>query len=118
MKLDLMINGELIASTNFKHLYWSIAQQLAHHAVSGCNMKPGDMLGSGTISGEEKSSWGSLLELTWGGKEKINGTRTWLEDGDEVVISARCEREGLTVGFGQVSAKILPALDEGAYVSH
>jgi fumarylacetoacetase len=67
-----METSDKLLTTNYKYMYWSAAQQLAHHSVSGCNMQPGDLLGSGTISGTEKSEYGSLLELTWGGVNNIN----------------------------------------------
>jgi len=81
----------IITQSNFKYLYWSINQQLTHHTVTGCNLNVGDLLGSGTISGTEKSEYGSLLELTWAGKEKIhlpNGEeRVFLKDGDTVIMN-------------------------------
>ncbi len=102
-----------IARTNFKYLYWDIDQQLAHHTSSGCNMRTGDLLASGTISGPTEDSRGSLLELTWAGKEPIrlpNGEeRRFLEDGDRVTIRGRCESAGYRIGFGEVTAKVLPA---------
>lgn len=104
-----------IAHSNMKHLYWSIAQQLAHHAVNGCNMRPGDLLGSGTISGPEKTSRGCLLERTWGGKEPLElpdgRRRTFLEDGDRLTIAGWCQGDGYRIGFGEVTGKILPAKD-------
>ena len=104
---------QVIARSNFKHLYWSIPQQLAHHASGGCNLRPGDLLASGTISGPTRDSCGSLLELTWGGKEPIHlfsgESRTYLQDGDTLRMRAWCEREGLRIGFGEATGKILPA---------
>ena len=96
-------------------LYWSMAQLLVHHASSGCNLRPGDLLGSGTISGSSKESRGCLLELTWRGAEPLalpNGeTRSFLEDGDELEITAFAEREGaVRIGFGRCVGTILPAL--------
>ncbi|WP_373069331.1 fumarylacetoacetate hydrolase family protein, partial [Gemmatimonas sp.] len=95
-------------------LYWSMAQLLVHHASSGCNLRPGDLLGSGTISGPDKESRGCLLELTWRGAEPLalaNGeTRSFLEDGDELEITAFAEREGaVRIGFGRCVGTILPA---------
>ncbi len=102
-----------ITRTNFKHMYWSTAQQLCHHAIGGCAMQTGDLLGSGTISGESKDSYGSLLELTWNGKTplKLEGgeTRTFLEDGDTVTFSGWAQGRSHRVGFGECSGAILPA---------
>ncbi len=103
----------VICTTNFKYLYWSMAQQLAHHTVNGCNVRAGDVMASGTISGPQKDSFGSLLELTWRGRNPIklaNGEeRKFLEDGDTVVIRGHARRNGLRVGFGEVRGEILPA---------
>jgi fumarylacetoacetase len=102
-----------ISRTNSKYLYYSAAQQLAHHGVSGCAMCTGDLLGSGTISGPTRDSWGSLLELAWGGKEPITlaggELRSFLEDGDTVTLSGYCEGDAYRVGFGTCTGKILPA---------
>jgi fumarylacetoacetase len=103
-----------ICRTNFKHMYWSMAQQLAHHTVSGCNMRVGDLLGSGTISGPEPDSFGSLLELTWNGQKPLavagGSERSFLEDGDDVIITGWCQGDGYRVGFGSVTGQITPAL--------
>ena len=103
-----------ITHSNFKYLYWNIAQQLAHHTVTGCNLRTGDLLASGTISGPEKSSRGCLLELSWKGTEPIklsNGEeRTFLQDGDELIIKGYCQGDGYRVGFGEVTGKILSAV--------
>ncbi|MEZ4690503.1 MAG: fumarylacetoacetase [Ignavibacteria bacterium] len=103
-----------ISRSNSKYLYWDICQQLAHHSVSGCNMRTGDLLASGTISGPDKSSYGSLLELTWRGSEPLkfsNGEeRKFLQDGDTLIITGYCEKDGVRIGFGEVSGKILPAV--------
>jgi len=110
LKTEKTNEPELIASSNFKYLYWNIYQQLAHHSVNGCNMRTGDLLASGTISGKEKISFGSLLELTWKGTEKIrlsNGEeRTFLQDGDTVIIKGYCEKGDLRIGFGEVEGRI------------
>lgn len=102
-----------ISRSNFKHLYWSMAQQLAHHTVSGCNMRSGDLLASGTISGPTKDSYGSLLELTWRGSKPIvlptGETRTFLQDGDTVVMKGYAQGDGYRVGFGEARGRILPA---------
>ncbi|MBC8730592.1 fumarylacetoacetase [Paraburkholderia sp. UCT2] len=102
-----------IARTNFKYMYWTMAQQLAHHTVAGCNTRVGDLMGSGTISGPTEDSYGSLLELTWNGKKplalKEGGTRTFIEDGDELTLVGWCQGDGYRVGFGACAAEILPA---------
>jgi fumarylacetoacetase len=98
-----------VLESNTKYLYWSLAQMLAHHTVGGCPMNPGDLLGSGTISGPEESSLGSLLELSYDGKKDwiVDGqTRTFLEDGDEVTFVGYA---GDGVGFGECRARVLPA---------
>jgi fumarylacetoacetase len=103
-----------ITRTNFKHMYWSMAQQLAHHTVSGCNTRVGDLMGSGTISGPTRDSLGSLLEMTFNGREPITlasgEQRAFLEDGDELTLRGWCQGQGYRVGFGVCSGKILPAL--------
>jgi len=104
-----------IASSNSLHMYWSVAQMITHHTVGGCNLRPGDLLGSGTISGPEKSQFGSLLELTQGGKSSIElpsgETRTFLEDGDEVILTARCHKAGYSsIGFGHCQGVIQKAI--------
>ncbi|XP_063333363.1 fumarylacetoacetase [Pelmatolapia mariae] len=103
-----------ICRSNFKYMYWTMKQQLAHHTVNGCNVKPGDLLASGTISGPDPGSFGSMLELSWNGSKNIDlggeGTRTFLNDGDEVTISGYCEGDGYRVGFGTCQGTILPAL--------
>ncbi|ALL64242.1 fumarylacetoacetate hydrolase [Paraburkholderia caribensis MBA4] len=102
-----------IARTNFRHMYWTMAQQLAHHTVSGCNTRVGDLMGSGTISGPTDDSFGSLLELTWNGKNplqlKEGGTRGFIEDGDELTLAGWCQGDGYRVGFGTCVGEILPA---------
>nr|WP_174506271.1 fumarylacetoacetase [Acinetobacter sp. Marseille-Q1620] len=105
---------DIICQTNFRHMYWSMAQQLTHHTISGCNLQVGDLMGSGTISGPTPDSYGSLLELTWNTTKPLtlsNGQqRGFLEDGDTLTIKGYCEKEGLRIGFGEVSGKILPAI--------
>ncbi|MBR1141661.1 fumarylacetoacetase [Bradyrhizobium sp. AUGA SZCCT0431] len=102
-----------ICRTNFKYMYWSSVQQLVHHASSGCAMNVGDLLGSGTISGPEKDQRGSLLEISWNGTEPIElpggVKRTFLEDGDSLVMRGWCQGEGYRVGFGEVEGTITPA---------
>ena len=101
-----------ITRTNFQNLYWSISQQLAHHTVGGCNLQPGDLLASGTISGATEESRGCMLELTWRGANPLklpnDEMRKWLEDGDTLAISGWCQGDGYRVGFGEVSGKISP----------
>ncbi|KAI8639540.1 fumarylacetoacetase [Parasitella parasitica] len=108
---------ETVSVSNLKHMYWSITQQLAHHTVNGCNMRPGDMGATGTISGPEKGSYGSLLEVTWSGRDKItfeNGIeRFFLQDGDEVKITGQADGSSYNIGFGECSGKILPCKYSG-----
>ncbi|GAB4500100.1 MAG: fumarylacetoacetase [Saprospiraceae bacterium] len=107
-------NSETVISrSNTRYLYWTIAQQLAHHTVNGCNVCVGDLMASGTISGSTKGSYGSMLELSWSGKEPIplndGSSRTFLLDGDTVTMRGWAEKNGLRVGFGEVRGTILPA---------
>ena len=102
----------VIARTNYREMYYSAAQQLAHHTTSGCPMNVGDLLGSGTISGPTRDSRGSLLELSWGGKEPVaieGGTRSFLEDGDTLVLRGHAQGEGYRIGFGACSGRVIPA---------
>ena len=103
-----------ICKSNFKYLYWSMMQQLAHHTVNGCNLRPGDLLASGTISGPSPDSSGSLLELTWRGTKPLAlpGGETWtfLQDGDRVTMTGWCQGAGYRVGFGEVTGVVRPAL--------
>lgn len=116
LQVAIAVDGgeTVLANTNYKYMYWSMAQQLTHHTIAGCNVRVGDVMGSGTISGPTKDSRGSLLELTWNGTEPItlhNGEeRTFIADGDTLIMRGHCQKEGLRVGFGEVSGKILPAL--------
>ncbi len=108
-------NGDenVVSRSNFKYMYWSMAQQLAHHTVNGCNVRSGDMMGSGTISGPTKDSYGSMLELTWRGQNPItlsDGTkRKFIEDNDTVILRGYCENDKIRIGFGDCSGKVLPA---------
>lgn len=106
--------ADVICETNFKYMYWSMAQQLAHHTIAGCNVQVGDLMGSGTISGPTPDSYGSLLEITWNATKPLtlsNGEqRTFIQDGDTVIMKGHCEKDGLRIGFGEVSGKVLPAL--------
>ncbi|NBL65119.1 fumarylacetoacetase [Flavobacterium sp. NST-5] len=117
IKLEVSIKPEnaeatVVSKSNFKYMYWSMSQQLAHHASNGCRINSGDMMGSGTISGPTQDSFGSMLELTWGGKNPLkmsDGTeRKFINDGDTVTIKGYCESENVRIGFGEVSSKLLP----------
>jgi len=104
----------IVSRSNFRHLYWSIKQQLVHHTVTGCNMKPGDLLGSGTISGDSPEKFGSMLELSWKGSKEVpltgGGVRKFLQDGDTVVMKGVCVGEGKArIGFGACVGTVLPA---------
>lgn len=124
LELDVLIRTEAmrrgnlpahrLARSNARHMYWTVAQMLAHHTSNGCNLVPGDLLGSGTISGPDQTSRGSLLESTEGGRTPIclpsGEERCFLEDGDEIVLKAQARRDGFaTIGFGECRAVILPA---------
>ncbi len=105
-----------IARTNYNEMYYSAAQQLAHHTTSGCAMRTGDLLGSGTISGPEKENRGSLLELSWGGKEPFmlegGETRSFIEDGDTLTLKGAAKGDGFMIGFGDCTGMVLPALTD------
>ncbi|MEY2705802.1 MAG: hypothetical protein RL407_1864 [Bacteroidota bacterium] len=102
-----------ICTSNFKYMYWNMAQQLAHHTVNGCNIQVGDVMASGTISGPTPDSFGSMLELSWRGTKPLvlesGQERSFLQDGDTVVMRGYAEKEGIRVGFGEVRGKLLPA---------
>ena len=104
---------QVIAKSNFKYLYWNMAQQLTHQTVNGCNINVGDLYGSGTISGKSPDSYGSMLELSWMGTKPVqmkNGsTRKFLKDGDTIFLRGFSQKNGQRVGFGEVETKILPA---------
>lgn len=110
-------NGDLnlLSKSNFKYLYWTMSQQLAHHTINGCNVRAGDLMGSGTISGPTKDSYGSMLELTWGGKDPIllkdGSSRSFFNDGDNVILRGYCENGKVRIGFGKCTGKILPAIN-------
>jgi fumarylacetoacetase len=104
-----------VSRSNYRHAYWTLAQMVTHHTVNGCNLQAGDLLGTGTLSGPESHSAGALIELTQGGKVALNlpngETRTFLQDGDEAVMRAWCERAGAArIGFGECRATVLPAV--------
>ena len=102
-----------VGTSNFKYMYWNMCQQLAHHTVNGCNIRSGDMMASGTISGPDKGEFGSMLELSWNGatplKMSDGSERTFIEDGDTVIMKGYCEKSGVKIGFGEVSTRVLPA---------
>jgi len=102
-----------VCFSNFKHMYWNMTQQLAHHTVNGCNINIGDMMASGTISGKEGNSFGSMLELSWGGtkpiKLKDGSERKFIEDGDTVTMKGYAQNGDIRVGFGELTTKVLPA---------
>jgi fumarylacetoacetase len=104
-----------VSTTNFKYMYWTMAQQLAHHTINGCKVNSGDMMGSGTISGPTPDSYGSMLELSWQGTREValgNGsTRKFINDNDTVIMRGHCNKNGIRIGFGEVSTKLLPAID-------
>ncbi len=120
IKLEVTLQSEqmqaphVISRSNFRHLYWSIRQQLVHHSVTGCNMNPGDLLGSGTISGDHEGSYGSMLELAWMGTKPLElptgEKRASIQDGDILGMDAVCTREDLPfkVGFGECDGRIIP----------
>ncbi|RMH68355.1 MAG: fumarylacetoacetase [Gemmatimonadetes bacterium] len=117
LQVENMAESFTITTSNFKYLYWNICQQLAHHTITGCNMRPGDLLASGTISGPEKESRGCLLEYTWRGTEPVelpNGKhRKFLQDGDTVIMTGWCQGDGFRVGFGECRGQLLPAKPVG-----
>ena len=98
-------------------MYWTMAQQIAHHTITGCNLRTGDLLGSGTISGPDHSEYGSMIELTNNGKNKIelpnSEERAFLKDYDTVVLRGFAEKDGIRIGFGDCVSTILPAIDRG-----
>jgi len=110
---DGAATDDVVCRSNFKYMYWNISQQLAHHSVTGCNIRPGDLMASGTISGPDKGSYGSMLELSWRGQNPIpmsdGSERKFLQDGDTVVMRGAAERDGIRIGFGECRGKVLPA---------
>ncbi len=118
---DISLNVEIetesgdkksVCASNFKYMYWNMSQQLAHHTVNGCNINVGDVCASGTISGPEPGSFGSMLEIAWKGTKPVqmpDGTeRKFIHDGDTVRMTGHCEKDGLRIGFGEATAKVLP----------
>ena len=113
--LSIELNGDVIGSTNFRHMYWTMAQQLTHAASNGTAVRTGDLYASGTVSGPERHEYGSLLEMSWNGDELIElssgESRTFLADGDEVVLRGRCHADGATsIGFGECAGVVLAAM--------
>ncbi|NJW51434.1 fumarylacetoacetase [Salinimicrobium oceani] len=104
-----------VSKSNFKHMYWNMSQQLAHHTINGCPVVSGDMMGSGTISGPTPDSYGSMLELSWKGEKPIalkdGSTRAFIEDNDTVIMRGYCQKENYRIGFGEVSTKLLPVFE-------
>ncbi|WP_425237365.1 fumarylacetoacetase [Ulvibacterium sp.] len=118
LEVDLTPNNGIpttVTRSNFKYMYWTMAQQMAHHTINGCKVNSGDMMGSGTISGSSPDSYGSLLELSWQGtkpvKLKDGSERKFIEDNDTVTLRGYCQKEGIRIGFGEVSTRLLPALE-------
>ena len=105
----------IVANSNFKYMYWTMVQQMAHHTVNGCNVRSGDMMGSGTISGPTKDSYGSMLELTWRGANplKMNdgSERKFINDNDTVIMRAYSKNNDVRIGFGECTGKVLPAIE-------
>lgn len=104
---------KVVTNSNYRHMYWNMNQQLAHHTINGCNVKAGDMMASGTISGDEEGMYGSMLEIAWQGTKPITmpdgSERRFIADNDTVIIRGYSEKDGVRVGFGEVSARVLPA---------
>jgi len=107
-------SATVVCETNFKYMYWSMAQQLTHHTITGCKLEVGDMMGSGTISGPTPDAYGSMLEIAWNATKPVTlaggETRSFIEDGDTVIMKGYSEKDGVRVGFGEVRGKVLPAL--------
>ena len=102
----------IVCNSNYKHMYWNMQQQLAHHTVNGCDIHAGDLLASGTISGPEEGQFGSMLEISWKGTKPFamqdGSERKFIQDLDTVIMRGHAEKDGIRVGFGEVSTKILP----------
>lgn len=105
--------AHIVSKSNFKYMYWNMSQQLAHHTVNGCNVRCGDLMGSGTISGPTPDSYGSMLEIAWKGTKPVqmpDGTeRRFIQDHDTVIMRGYCEQNGIKIGFGEVKSQLLPA---------
>lgn len=118
IKLEVLIQPEggeevSVCQSNYQHMYWNMNQQLAHHSINGCNIRVGDCMGSGTISGPEEGQFGSMLEITWKGANPVQmpdgSERKFINDNDTVIIRGYSEKDGVRIGFGEVKAKVLPA---------
>ncbi|MDG1476484.1 MAG: fumarylacetoacetase, partial [Vicingaceae bacterium] len=118
INLEVLIQPEggeetSVCKSNYKYMYWNMNQQLAHHSVNGCNIKAGDCMGSGTISGPKEGEFGSMLEISWKGTKTVpmkDGTeRKFINDNDTVIMRGFAEKDGVRIGFGEVAAKVLPA---------
>lgn len=107
-------NESRVSNSNYRHMYWNMNQQLAHHTVNGCNIREGDMMASGTISGNDESAYGSMLELSWRGSKTIKlndgSERKFIHDFDTVIMRGHAQKDGVRVGFGEVKTKVLPAI--------
>ncbi len=119
LEVDLAPEGKpatTISRSNYKYMYWNQRQQLAHHTSNGCNVNAGDLMASGTISGPTEDSYGSMLELSWSGTKPLTldsgETRTFIEDGDTVTMRGYCQNGNVRIGFGHVSTKLLPAIND------
>jgi fumarylacetoacetase len=119
IKLQVAIQPEnasetIVSNSNYKHMYWNMNQQLAHHTVNGCNIRCGDMMASGTISGPQEGSYGSMLEIAWKGTKPVQmvdgSQRSFINDGDTVIMRGHAEKDGVRIGFGECKAKVLPVL--------
>ena len=119
INLEVLIQPEdgeenTVCKSNFKYMYWNMTQQLTHHTINGCNVRAGDLMGSGTISGPTEDSYGSMLELSWKGtkpiKLKDGSERKFIADHDTVIMRGHCEANGIRIGFGEVSTKVLPTV--------
>jgi len=119
IKLEVYLRPEkgednLICTSNYKYMYWTMEQQLAHHTINGCNINIGDMMASGTISGPDPREYGSMMELTWRGTKPIvlkdGSERKFVNDNDTITVKGHCEKNGVRVGFGECVAKLLPAI--------
>ena len=121
IKTPAMSEPHKMATSNMRYLYYSVAQTIAHHSVTGCNMGVGDMLGTGTISGPDKSQFGSMLELCWKGTQPIElpggETRKFLLDGDSVILRGVCRGNGYTIGFGDCEGTVIPSHEDARYLS-
>lgn len=106
-------DAHTVSKSNYKYMYWNMSQQLAHHTINGCDIHAGDMMASGTISGNDESAYGSMLELSWKGTKPLlmpdGSERKFIQDGDTVLMKAYSEKDGIKVGFGELSTKVLPS---------